>query len=355
MDKDCRIVIIIPSYEPDDRLLGLLNLLNQNLFSVVLVNDGSDKKYDMYFDAAESKYGVEVIRYSVNQGKGYAIKKAFEYCIETYTNLQGCITVDSDGQHSIKSIMKLKTEAEKSKESLILGVRDFNGPQVPDKSKFGNNLTRKMFKLLYRVDISDTQTGLRYIPKSFMLELLHLKENRFEFETKMLIEAIKNKVAIKEVGIETIYDSKENHQTHFRPIVDSVRIYKLFLGNFCRYVLSSLSSCIIDLFIFNTICIVCRRKFDSYIYISLATIIARVFSSIYNYMVNYRYVFMSKKKHRATMIRYFGLVVIQMCLSACLTSLFVTITGVSAELYVKIPVDLGLFFVSYYIQKRYVY
>lgn len=355
MNTNGQIVIIIPSYEPDDRLLNLLSTLNRDLFPVVIVNDGSEKKYDTYFENAKNKYGADVIGYSENKGKGYALKYAFEYCFTVYKDLQGCITVDSDGQHSAKSIMKIKNSAENNKKSLILGVRDFNSPEVPDKSKFGNNLTKKIFKLLYGVYISDTQTGLRYIPNNFMRELLELKENRFEFETKMLIEATKKKVAIKEINIETIYDSKENHQTHFRPIIDSIRIYKLFFGNFFKYCFSSLSSCVIDLLLFNLICIILRDKLDSYMYIAVATFSARAFSAAYNYIVNYRYVFRSKKRYRSAMIRYLCLAVIQMSLSACITSIFVTQFRVTSELCVKIPVDICLFFISFYIQKKFVY
>lgn len=350
------VVIIIPAYEPDNRLIKLLTDLHKNtIFPIVIVNDGSESKYDIYFNSAENIYDATVLKHSVNQGKGQALKTAFEYCLKKYPDLQGCITVDSDGQHSADSIKDIKENADIYRDSLILGVRDFNGSEVPDKSKFGNKLTKKIFMMLYKTDISDTQTGLRYIPKFFMKELLIVKGNRFEFETKMLIEAVKSNINIREIGIETIYDSKDDHQTHFRPIVDSIRIYSLFLGQFCRYTLSSLSSCIIDLVIFNLMCVLLRRVLGLYIYISVATVCARIISSIYNYLVNFKYVFRSDKAYISTAIRYFILVGIQMSLSAGLTSLVVDISGVSTELLVKIPVDTLLFFISYYIQKKFIY
>ena len=84
--------------------------------------------------------------------------------------------------------MKCKQVLLKCKQDLILGVRAFDQENVPAKSQFGNNLTRKVFRTLYKVDISDTQTGLRGIPTDFMKILLDVPGERFEFETRMLIK-----------------------------------------------------------------------------------------------------------------------------------------------------------------------
>ena len=47
--------IVIPSYEPDDRLIALLKDLDaKEMGPVIIVNDGSDEKYDPIFKEAES-------------------------------------------------------------------------------------------------------------------------------------------------------------------------------------------------------------------------------------------------------------------------------------------------------------
>ena len=74
-----------------------------------------------------------------------------------------------------------------------------------------------------------------------MNELLEVPGERFEFETQMLIESV-DRYPIIEVPIETIYDSKENHQSHFNPFRDSIKIYKILAKQFVRYLISSLSS-----------------------------------------------------------------------------------------------------------------
>mgnify|MGYP003290292085 CR=1 FL=1 len=348
--------LIIPSYEPDERLLELLEKISKtDIAPVIVINDGSGSEYDEIFNKVREDYGVTLLVHEVNDGKGKALKTAFEYCIKTYENLKGCVTADSDGQHTPEAIIRIREEFLKNSDALVLGVRDFSGEDIPPKSQFGNNLTRKVFRTLYRKDITDTQTGLRGISKAFMEELLNEPTNRFEFEMKMLIMAVSQKMEIIELPIETIYDSKENHQTHFHPVKDSIKIYSVFLGAFFKFIISSLSSSLIDLTLFQIFCILLRGGRISLDYVIVSTVCARIISAIYNYLMNYFFVFKSKKSYGKSAFKYVCLAVVQMALSAVITSGLINLLNVSIELLVKIPVDVILFLISYRVQKKYIY
>lgn len=223
------IPIIIPSYEPDERLIQLLkDLHKENLTQIVIVDDGSAQEYQSIFETALKEFHVHLIHHKINLGKGCALKTACDYCKKTFSDLTGCITADSDGQHSPASIKACIQALEKNPDSLIMGHRDFTSPDIPKKSLIGNNNTNKIFRSLYGKELKDTQTGLRGIPAGFIPDLLKLKGKRFEYEMQMLICAYEKNIQIVEVPIETIYDSKLNHSTHFRPIVDTFKIYKVF-------------------------------------------------------------------------------------------------------------------------------
>lgn len=227
-----RIPLIIPSYEPDNRLLELLgNLNSKGIKKVILVDDGSGINYSSIFNEAKNKYGAIVLTHEVNKGKGAALKTAFDYCLTEVKDLIGCVTADSDGQHSPDCILKCMEALNKNMQSLVLGCRDFTQPQIPAKSVLGNKNTNKIIKGIYGKELSDTQTGLRGLPSKFIEECLKIKGNRFEYEIKMISKALGLNMDICEVPIETIYDSKDNHSTHFRPIVDTIKIY-LALGLF---------------------------------------------------------------------------------------------------------------------------
>ena len=356
--KAINIPVIIPSYEPDQRLIDLLiKLKKKSIGPVIIVNDGSGHEYDGYFEKAEELIaplnGI-ILKHDVNKGKGRALKDAFLFLLNNYPDLIGCVTADSDGQHTPECIEKVRKELIEYPSDLILGVRDFDDPGVPSNSRIGNKLTRKVLKFLCGVKVSDTQTGLRGIPSEFMRELVNTPGERFEFETRMLVDS-KDKVRIREVEIETVYDSRENHSTHFNPVKDSIRIYKIFGGIFVKFLLSSLSSCIIDLGLFYFLCKALKSGSTGAIYVMYATVGARVVSATYNYLINYILVFKSKEDHVKSAIKYFALALVQMSLSAGLVTLFAGIFPDVQELFIKIPVDVLLFFCSYYLQHEYVY
>ena len=222
------IPVVIPSYEPDQRLLDLLkDLISEKLTNILIIDDGSASSYQSIFQEAE-KLGARVIHHKINLGKGAALKTALSYCMENIQDFIGLVTADSDGQHTPRAIGDVMERLWCASDSLVLGSRDFDLPNVPEKSRIGNVGTNMIIKVLYNKTLKDTQTGLRGIPKSFIPKLLELKGNRFEYEMQMLQCAFINNINIEEVPIETVYDSRENHATHFRPIKDTLEIYKVF-------------------------------------------------------------------------------------------------------------------------------
>lgn len=351
------IPIVIPAYEPDERLIKLLEELKTNkLQPVIVVDDGSGEKYSDIFTQAERlarDTGGVVLHHTENRGKGRALKTAFSYVLEHFPAVVGCVTADSDGQHTVSCIERVGGALREHPEKLILGAREFDREDIPWKSRFGNSVTEKVFAYVVGLHISDTQTGLRGIPAAFMRSLLDVKGERFEFETQMLLES-RNHYPILEVPIETIYESKDNHQTHFRPLADSWKIYKLLGKQFLRYIISSISSSVIDIALFAVFCAGLKNLFPV-VYVAVATVLARVISATYNYLINYKLVFTSEKKHAVSSVKYIILAICQMALSAGLVTLGTWALHFIPEVVVKIVVDTLLFFVSYHVQQKYVF
>lgn len=351
------IPVLIPSYEPDDRLIKLIEELDSSdVYPIIIVDDGSGDKYHDIFDNVETiikKYGGVILHHEVNKGKGRGLKTGFKYILDNYKDAIGCVTADSDGQHTVDSIKAVKEEMTKYPNDLIMGVRSFDGEGIPWTSRVGNKITEKVFSYLSGVHVTDTQTGLRGIPSKFMDELLNTKGERFEFEMRMLVEAADN-YPIKEVTIETVYDSAENHQTHFNPFKDSIKIYKILGERFIKFLFSSLSSSVVDLLLFSLFCLIFKRSLSIY-YVTVSTIIARIFSAIYNYLINYRFVFNSKNKVTTSISKYALLALIQMLCSALLVTLAVQLLPSVKEVILKAVIDIFLFFISYKIQQKFVF
>lgn len=241
------ICVLIPSLEPDDRLPAYVDtLLNAGFGLVVVINDGSGAAYDGIFEQVAGKPRCLVLRHDRNFGKGRALRTGVAY-IRDETAFDGVITADADGQHTARDTLLLAEKMDAGRRELLLGARDFSrrNKSVPPKSRFGNRSTSVVFALLYGRWLPDTQTGLRGFGRDCFDALLDTGGDRFEYEMNVLVRFTQMKIPFVAVPIQTIYHD-ENKGTHFHPIRDSWRIYKLLLGSFFRFSAASILSCLLD-------------------------------------------------------------------------------------------------------------
>lgn len=225
------IVIVIPTYNPSQLLLNTLADLNsysqlQGLHKII-INDGS-RQGSQYLEKAKMDYQVEVVSHAENQGKGAAIKTAMKYSLDAWKNVQFIITLDSDHQHLGKDVLSVVKSIQIHGEGMHIGYRQFPKNKTPLRSFIGNWFSRKFFYSLYRVEIKDTQSGLRAYPRACFEHLVNLKSRGFEFEMEAIINVLLRKVEIYETPIETIYINK-NQSSHFRPLVDSSKVLWVIL------------------------------------------------------------------------------------------------------------------------------
>ena len=349
--------VIIPSLNPDEKIISTVkSLIDEGFDDIVLVDDGSDEEHKARFEEASSLPGVTLLVHEVNKGKGRAMKTAFEYILKNRANKPNVITVDGDGQHLAKDVKKCIETLEENPHSVVLGVRNFSGKDVPARSKFGNVCTKMVFRLLCGIKVSDTQTGLRAIPFEHLKMMTEVDGDRYEYETNQFFAVKHAGISFKEVVIQTIY-LEENQTSHFRPIRDSIRIYGIII----KYIASSLASTLVDVTLFTILNFLFGKLgFSNELRIPLATGIARLTSSFVNFSVNRKVVFKSKDAYGSTMVKYYILCVCQYIASAGLLYLFSTIVfnlkdGSIFDTLIKIVVDTFLFFLSFRIQQNWVF
>ena len=340
------IYVIIPAYNPSEKLfLNFVEELLEKNNKIIVINDGSNAEYNKIFKKLENK-NIEVLKHNVNLGKGRAMKTGFNYILNNYPQCKGVVVADCDGQHCVDDIVKCAIQLIKNNSSLILGVRDFTRKDVPIKSKFGNKLTTIIFKFFIGLNIQDTQTGLRGINTNLMKYFMNVKGERYEFETNMLIECKTNNINIIEVPISTIYIEK-NKSSHFNPIKDSISIYKLLT----KYIISSISSFIIDIILFNLLFII-FTKFEINNSIIISTIISRIISSLYNFAINAKLVF--KNINNKSLVKYIILVIIQMLISGFAVEYLSGILLINVII-IKIIVDIIIFICNFIVQREFIF
>ncbi len=350
------IYAVIPSYEPPFSFIDYVNqLLLSGITRVFIVNDGSDKKYDAVFNQLNKIQGVTLLTYEKNCGKGYALKFAFSYIKNNFSTPYVIVTADCDGQHLPKDVVKVAKTTLKNQNCLTLGVRNFDNENVPKRSKFGNVSTRRLFKLLYGMKVTDTQTGLRAFSSNLIDKMIEINGNRFEYEMNVLIVLYKIDVPFLEIEIETVYNKKSEDvekRSHFKTFSDSIKVWGVLLKNVNNYVLAVILCLIVELSVFSLGEYYVFVSFTPQICTLLSTITARILSSLLNYTLNFKYVFNGKGK--TTVLRYYVLWFILLSLSYLFTNLFGNVLGLPI-LPFKIITDFILSIFSYRAQTTWVF
>lgn len=337
------IVILIPAYNPGPELAGMIHALRERGFArFVVVNDGSQEGCKEIFEALECIDDVHIESHDHNRGKGAALKTGFRFIL-TMKGSPGVITVDADGQHLPSDIVRVAKESAHNKRCVILGTRRFT-QRVPLRSRVGNRLTALLLRTAYGISLEDTQTGLRYVPNALLDTITALPGNGYEFELEFLLKAKESGFTLKQLPIETVYIDG-NASSHFRPVVDSFRIYKVLF----RFTGSSTFCFLLDISLFSGFIFVTRH-------VMLSTFAARTVSGAVNFAVNKSYVF--RKGGSGTALResgeYLALWLVIALLSGAMVSTVKSLP-VQGIITAKLLVDLILFFISFHIQNTYIF
>ncbi len=355
-----KISVVLPSLDPDEKLIAVIDGLLEHGFSdIILVNDGSKPENLHYFtDMAEAHPEIHLLHHEVNKGKGAALKNAFRWFLQNRPEGYGVVTVDGDNQHH-PADTRACCEHMLATGHTVLGCRDFNQADVPARSSFGNKTTSMIFKIFVGMTISDTQTGLRAIPRMVLEELVEVYGDRFEYETNMLLAFKTKGIPFDEVKIRTVY-IEENKSSHFRVIHDSWRIYKLILAHFFRYTLSSLTSAVVDTGAYALLSWLFQGILQGFALTAAAGVIARVVSSLLNFFMNQKLVFQTKVDTKKAMLRYYCLALPQMAAQVLLTQGVYALFGIPdsagvLRTVIYAVVMTALYFLSYMIQQRWVF
>jgi glycosyltransferase involved in cell wall biosynthesis len=186
---------------------------------VIVADNGST---DRSVEIALSK-GARVVHVA-QKGYGNALRGGIEAA-------RGRIIVIGDADDSYDFLEAPKLVAKiKEGYDLVVGSR-FKGRILPGAmpwtSKIGNPIMTFTLNLLFKVNTSDSQSGMRAFTKEAYRKM-QLQATGMEFASEMLIKAGKAKLKIAEVPI-TLHPDKRGRPPHLRPIRDGWRHLKLML------------------------------------------------------------------------------------------------------------------------------
>ena len=340
---------IIPAYEPDNKLIELVNdLLKSEIGNIIVIDDGSSENCKNIFDSIDNR--AIILKHNKNLGKGAAIKTALRYIIDNNLETESVVTLDADGQHRPDDAKRLLKSSNENRGALILGVRNFTG-DIPKRSMFGNTVTKYMFRLCSGKWVSDTQTGLRAFSRNMIPTMAEIEGERYEYEMNVLLLCAKDdNVDIIEVPIATIYHDSKNSCSHFRTIRDSIRIY----GHLIAFAGSSALSFVVDYILFFPFVWMFGFIFPNGTALVCGNIAARIVSSGFNYYINSTFIFKQKENRGKSILQYFTLACLILVLNTLILYCLNDIIGIPKAL-AKAITELLLFIISFTVQKAIIF
>ncbi|GAA4588921.1 glycosyltransferase involved in cell wall biosynthesis [Actinoplanes octamycinicus] len=227
-----QIAVLLPVHQPGPHLTELVvDLVAQvpAASRIVVVDDGSDPGSRHTVDSVQA-LGCTVLRHPVNRGKGAALKTGLTHLRSAHPGLD-VVCADADGQHHADDIRQVADRIRPGR--IVLGVREVE--QMPARSRWGNTLTRVLFRGATGYRVPDTQTGLRGFPADLLDRLCEVPGDGFEYEMNVLLDAAATRLPLDTVSIPVRY-LNDNKGSHFGSVTDSVRVYSPLL----RYALAGL-------------------------------------------------------------------------------------------------------------------
>jgi glycosyltransferase involved in cell wall biosynthesis len=209
-----RIAAAIPAYDAVHSVGAVVGRTLAIVPNVLVIDDGSR---DGTAEAARAA-GAEVHVVPTNRGKGAALRAAFEILFSR--GFTGVVTLDADGQHLPEEIPRLLSAAPEA--DLVLGTRDHLFAEMGLVRRFSNRLSSRAISLAAGRPISDVQTGFRLYSRG-LIERTGFPEARFEAESAVVVRAVRLGLRVATIPVR-LGNADGRATSHYRPIVDSVRI-----------------------------------------------------------------------------------------------------------------------------------
>lgn len=203
-----RVVVVVPTYDEADNIVGLLQRLRaaQPSVDVLVVDDGSpDGTGRLADDFAARDAGVSVLHRTEKQGLGAAYLHGFRVALERGYDVVG--EMDADGSHQPEQLGRLLEALPGA--DLVIGSRWVPGGSIVNWPRRRELLSRGgnfYARTLLGMDVRDATAGFRLFRRT-TLERIHLEETAslgYVFQTDLAHRTLRAGLRVREVPIEFV-------------------------------------------------------------------------------------------------------------------------------------------------------
>lgn len=214
-------LVILPAYNESRFIERLVNDLRALSVPLLVVDDGSSDGTGELAEAA----GATVIRMDGNKGKGFALAAGFEYAWEG--GYDAVVTMDSDGQHDPRDVMRFFDVYNRTGIPVLVGNRIFDRKRMPWIRRVTNDRMSHMLNRRMKQYIADTQNGFR-LYQTDVINMVRSESTGFAAESEILLKLDEIGIRMGSVPVAAIYGSEKSH---IRPLHDT----QLFFAMMRRY------------------------------------------------------------------------------------------------------------------------
>ncbi|WP_407276030.1 glycosyltransferase family 2 protein [Halothiobacillus sp. DCM-1] len=188
MTTTCRALVLIPCYNPGQKVLDTVRAARDVWSPVWVVVDGSTDDSTAALQAlAATDPGLRLLILPHNQGKGAAVLHGLDAAAaQGFTH---ALTLDADGQHPASRIPAFMQAAQQHPEAMILGQPVFDA-RAPKLRVYGREISNTWVKLeTLWIGIADSLFGMRVYPIAPLRQIMHRSRfmRRFDFDPEAVV------------------------------------------------------------------------------------------------------------------------------------------------------------------------
>lgn len=217
------VTVVIPTLNEAGNIIGVINTVKKVLkypYEIIIVDGGST---DGTLDIVKHKECKLIIE--TRRGYGLALRLGMK---QAKGNI--LVMVDGDGTYELKHINMLLDRLIKKDADLCLATRMYDPNKAMGMMNFvGNKVITFCFNMLYKQNLSDSQSGYRAISKK-AFDRLEFKEDDMAFATEMLVKFSQEN--LKMVEIPTIYKERKYGKPKLRRFQSGIEIFTTMLKGF---------------------------------------------------------------------------------------------------------------------------
>ena len=221
------VAVLIPALNCAATIGSVVSGARRHVAEVLVVSDGSTDATI----AAATAAGAVVIAHDQPRGKGAALLSGMRALAER--GVTRVLTMDGDGQHLADEIPVLLGAAASTPQAVVIGARNLESVPAAPINRFGNRFANRWVEIACGQAIPDTQSGFRVYPLRETLAL-GVRARHFAFETEILIRAVRKRMSIHSVPVKVYYPPPEERTSHYRRVLDTVRIVLVVVGLILR-------------------------------------------------------------------------------------------------------------------------